>query len=121
MRTLSITLCFLLVLAPAQGQQAVRQSAPNFYVPYGVRDLPVAVSEEEYSSSEMTFSEPGLSTMGMPNAPMPRHLYPVRKRRSWRFGPNYGYPAPESTARSEAIMGAVMIGLVVMAFVAGDR
>jgi hypothetical protein len=110
MRTLSTLLCFLLMLAPAQGQQAVRQSKPNFYVPYGVRDLPVAAIDEEYSSSDARCAEPATEPFAMPNAPIPRP-YPMRGPRFRRYRAGYApFPQPElSTTETLIILGLVAL------------
>ena len=106
MRTLIFSLSFLLMLAPAQGQQAVRQSKPDFYVPYGVRGLPVAAIQEP-SSSDAYFGQPDRVAVAMPN-PIPRR-YPVRGPRFRPHGTRYGMnPQPEfSTTEALIILGIV--------------
>jgi hypothetical protein len=106
----------LLMVLPAGTQQFAPPVAPNFYVPYGVREIPVDATELESSSGEMWTADPG----PRPNAPMPRP-YPMRRRSYRRFGPGYGPPPSPQVSAGAVIAGvaAVVVALVVMA--AGDH
>ena len=117
MKTLSISLCLLLAVAPLTAQQMVRSESPNFYVPYGVRGVQ-PTQLEEWSTSALERQPTGPEAV--PDAPqLQRH--PVRRGGYPRFRRSFGYPAPEMSPRSEAVMGLVMIGIVAMALAAGDR
>jgi hypothetical protein len=106
----------LLMVLPAGTQQFAPPRVPNFYVPYGVRDVPVGAMELESSSGEMWTADPG----PRPNAPMPRP-YPMRRRSYRRFGPGYGPPPSPQVSTGAVIAGvaAVVVALVVLA--AGDH
>ena len=117
MKTLSISLCLLLAVAPLTAQQMVRSESPNFYVPYGVRGVQ-PTQLEEWSTSAVERQPTGPEAM--PDAPQLQR-YPVRRGGYPRFRPSFGYPAPEMSPRAEAFMGLVMIGIVAMALAAGDR
>src|SRR5580658_7090330 len=108
MRTFSILLCCLLVLGPAKGQQAVRQSTPNFYVPYGVRDEPAAAIDEEFSSSDARYVGLSPEPIAMPNAPMPRP-YPVRGPRFQRNNAGYAPVAQPEFSTKEVL---IILGIV---------
>jgi hypothetical protein len=116
MKTLTTALCMLLMVLPAGTQQFAPPVAPNFYVPYGVRDVPVGAMELESLSGEMWTADPG----PRPNAPMPRP-YPMRRRSYRRFGPGYWPPPSPQVSTGAVIAGvaAVVVALVVLA--AGDH
>lgn len=114
MKTLTITLCMLLVVLPVGAQQIAAARAPNFYVPYGVRDVPMDAMTMESSSDAVRIAEaPQRGRM----PPMPRP-YPIRPRRYRAYGPGYGayWQPPDGTA--EAVVGAV-IAVVILAVLAG--
>lgn len=121
MRTLSILLCSLLVLAPAKGQQAVQQTAPRFYVPYGVRDAAIPPLEE-VSSSDTEFGEPYTAALAPP-APQMRRRYPMRGRRFQRYGSPYGmYPPqqPDCSVAGAIVGAAIATALLVALATAHD-
>jgi hypothetical protein len=118
MKTLSISLCLLLAVAPVTAQQIVRSQSPNFYVPYGVRDVPVDAAAMESSSDAMRIAEPP-QRGGV--RPMPRP-YPMRRGRHRQYGPGYGaYPGASPAFTGVMIGGLVAIGLACFAIAQGDR
>jgi hypothetical protein len=117
MRTLSILLCSLLVLAPAKGQQTAQHTAPNFFVSYGVRDAPAAPLEE-YSSSGAQLEQPYEIALAAPNGQMQRRYPAMRGPRFRQYGPRYGLyrPQPEfSTAGVLVTLGLItsIVGLAI--------
>lgn len=117
MRTLPILLCSLLVLAPAQGQQAVQRTTPNFYVPYGVRDLPPAPLDE-YSSSDAQLEQPYDIAYAAP-VPQIQRRYPPMRRPGFRpYRTRYGMQSsqPEfSTAEAFVTLGLITVFVVAYA------
>ncbi|HZQ45340.1 MAG TPA: hypothetical protein VFA99_18965 [Acidobacteriaceae bacterium] len=114
MKTLTIALCMLLVILPVSAQQIAAVHAPNFYVPYGVRNVPVAM---ESSSDVVRIAEPP-QRGGVRPIPRP---YPMPRGRNWGYGPGYGpyWQPPDSTA--EAVVGAVIAVVVLAVLAGGDR
>ena len=112
MKTLTIALCLLLVVLPAGTQQLAPLRAPNFYVPYGVRDVPVDAMAIESSSAEMRTADPGQRY----SPPLTRP-YPMRRRGYRRFGPGYGSPSQPQVSTGAIIAGvaAVVAALVIVA------
>jgi hypothetical protein len=117
MKVLTILLCVLLVLAPAKAQQIQRPPAPSFYVPYGVRDLrPAPVEEWSSSAAEL----PAAGDV-VESRPMRRRI-PVGRGGCRRCGPWFGgYPMPQTSLGEGAIWGLVILGLVALPLLAGDR
>ncbi|HEV2576712.1 MAG TPA: hypothetical protein VGU25_05835 [Acidobacteriaceae bacterium] len=118
MKTLAITLCMLLVVLPVSAQEIAAARSPNFYVPYGVRDVPVQIVALESSSDAVRVAEapqPG----GVP--PMPRP-YPTRRGRRRPHGSGYGASPHLSVPATGAVIGALFaLGLACFALVAGDN
>lgn len=114
MKTLTIALCLLLVL-PA-GAQQLAAPRPNFYVPYGVRDVPVDATELESSSAEMWNADPGQRYY----PPMPRP-YPVRRRSYHRVRPGYGAPSPPQGSTGAVIAGVALVVVALVTLAVGDH
>lgn len=118
MKTLAITLCLLFAMAPARAQQMFSRPAPNFYVPYGVRDVPLGAMELESSSSDMRIAYSGQ----FPGAQRMPH-YPARRRGYRRYGqgrgPNLQQPPQFSTGAM--IAGLVAVGVALAVVAAGDH
>ena len=116
MKTLTSALCLLLVVLPASAQQPANSCVPNFYVPYGVRDVRVDAVEPESSSAAMWVADPGQR----PNTPMPRP-YPMRRARYRRFQPGYGpYPQPQIST-GDVVVGVIVAFAVLAALVGGNH
>ena len=117
MRTLPILLCSLLVLVPAQGQQAVQHTAPNFYVSYAVRDAP-PVPLEEYSSSDAQLEPPYDVAYAAPDPQMRGHYPPMRRPGLRPYRTRYGMQQsqPEfSTAEAFVTLGLITVFVVAYA------
>ena len=84
MKTLVSLICVLMVAGPAKAQQIASRSGPSFYVPYGVRDVPVTPVAMESSSVQ-----PETSVTAMPEAPMPQR-YPPRRGHVPQLPPPFG-------------------------------
>jgi hypothetical protein len=117
MRTLSILLCSLLLLAPAEGQQAVKRTTPSFYVPYGVRDVQPAPLDE-YSSSDAQFDQPYDIAYASPSPQMQRRYPPMRRPGLHPYRSRYGMQQsqPEfSTAEAFVTLGLITVFVVAYA------
>lgn len=115
MRTLPILLCSLLVLAPVEAQQTVQHTAPNFYVPYAVRDVQPAPLDE-YSSSDTQMEQPYDVAYAPPDPQMRGHYPPVCRGgyRAHRGG--RGMYAPQSGFTGTGVL--VTVGIISMIFLA---
>ena len=117
MKTLTIALCMLLIVAPAGAQQIEAPRDPNFYVPHGVRDVPADAMELESSSAETWVAAPGQRR----NKPMPRP-YPTRRGRYHRLPQRYGPRSqPQDSTEGAVIVGLVIGAIALVAAIAGDH
>jgi len=107
----------LLVVAPASAQQIETPGAPNFFVPYGVRDVPADVMELELSSAETEAAVLGQRR----NTPMPRP-YPRRRGRYHRLPQRSGPRSqPQDSTEGAVIAGLVIGAIALVAAIAGDH
>lgn len=114
MRTLPILLCSLLVLAPAEAQQTVQHTTPNFYVPYGVRDLSPAPLDE-YSSSDAELEQPYDIAYAAPDPQMRGHYPPMGRRQFRPYGNRYGAGPQLMSSTAGAIVGLCIATFLLVA------
>ena len=117
MKTLTIALCILLATLPVSAQQVAAVRAPNFYIPYGVRDLPVDAVAMESPSDETRVAEPPQRGGARP---MPRP-YPMPPRRFRGYGPGYGACWQPSDGTAEAVTVAVIAAVLLAALAGGGH
>jgi hypothetical protein len=116
MKTLLIALCLVLAVPAAGAQQNTAPRTPNFYVPYGIRDVPPAPTEMESSSDEMRIAELGQRV----NAPPPRP-HPMRRRRNRAVQQGHGPRFQPLDSTAGAVVGAVAVAVLIAVLAGGDH